>query len=544
MANVFTSSSVWITVLLTVERYISVRYPLKAKELCTSRLARRTIVAVVVLATVVNVPRFFCSSIEPLHRGRHHIRHQQQQQSESTSNAAGETVGLWDVDSVMSTASDVTKDATRVVSGLTAAFVSTETASTDIDDDIVGYKRKSTAFESGDFYRVWTWFTIASVHVVPCLTLLFLNAGLVAIVCRASRRRMALRGGSDASRSRSGSVGCTLQLQQQPQRRSWPMRLPSSTRRWWTRATAALNDDRRGEQAGANGILVVGGGGGGAGGGLGGGDGVSGYVRQHHSHHNSTEQIRMTVTCISIICLFLVCIIPSAFSNRPVAKALFGRNQTMDEFAQGPVYRLLRVVTNLLVYCNLSLNFLLYCVFNHKFLRTLRQTCCRYWSAVTGRRESWRMRSARLTSASGVASTGCASCLCCWGCGGAAAVRTDGDGGEAGGADGAAAEVAINRGYMFRISSSTSGGSAGRNSGMAGGGQGDAGSGSGVSGATSRTPGEFLVLEVEAGLPVVISMQRRRAGYEALRSAACGSLAFQFPVKDRPKTRPKNDRFD
>lgn len=514
--------------MLTVERYISVRYPLKAKELCTSRLARRTIVAVVVLATVVNLPRFFCSAIVPRHRRPHQ---QQKQQSESVSNAADEVVGLWDA----TTASDVSRNSTSAVSQLTAAFVSTETTS---DDG--GYKRASTEFESGEFFEAWTWFSIAAVHVVPCLTLLYLNAGLVAIVCRASRRRMALRGGSDSSRSRSGSVGCTLQQQQQPQhqRRSWPMRLPSSTRRWWTRATAALSDERRGEQAAANGILVVGGGG------AGGGDGVSGYVRQHHSHHHSTEQIRMTVTCISIICLFLVCIIPSAFSNRPVAKALFGRNQTMDEFTQGPVFRLLRVVTNLLVYCNLSLNFLLYCVFNHKFLRTLRLTCCRYWSAVTGRRESWRVRSARLTSASGVASAGCASCLCCWGCGGAAAVRTDGDGGEVGGADDAAAEAAINRGYMFRISSSTSGGSAGRNSGIAGGGLGEAGSGNGVSGATTRTPSEFLVLEVEAGLPVVISMQRRRAGYEALRSATCGSLAFQFPVKDRPKTRPKTDRFD
>lgn len=63
VSNVFSCSSVWIIVLLTVERYISVRFPLKAKELCTRRLARRTIVVVVVLALAINIPRFLCSTV-------------------------------------------------------------------------------------------------------------------------------------------------------------------------------------------------------------------------------------------------------------------------------------------------------------------------------------------------------------------------------------------------------------------------------------------------------------------------------------------------
>lgn len=246
-ANVFSNSSVWITVIMTLERYISVRYPLKAKEICTRRLARRTIVATVLISLVVNLPRFFCSAV--------------------------------------------------------------------MRNDAGTYERRSTEFESSDFYRLFTWLHIAVLHFIPCLLLMYLNASLIAIVFKANRRRAQLRASPTGSRREK-----------------------------------------------------CGGGGGGAG-----GSGSHGDVTCH-----STEQIRLTITCISIICLFLICIVPSAFSNRPVAKALFGRNQTMHEFTRGSFYRLLRVITNLLVYCNLSLNFVLYCVFNHKFLYALRyfgRTC-------------------------------------------------------------------------------------------------------------------------------------------------------------------------
>ena len=78
------------------------------------------------------------------------------------------------------------------------------------------------------------------------------------------------------------------------------------------------------------------------------------------------------MTCVSIICLFLICIIPTALSNPPVALALFSRGQDPNAFFQTSVYRLLRIVTNTLLVCNLSLNFVLYCLFNHKFFKTLK----------------------------------------------------------------------------------------------------------------------------------------------------------------------------
>jgi len=51
--------SVWLTVLLTVDRYIAVWYPLHARRLCT---VRRTyiVMACITLATLAfNAPRYF-----------------------------------------------------------------------------------------------------------------------------------------------------------------------------------------------------------------------------------------------------------------------------------------------------------------------------------------------------------------------------------------------------------------------------------------------------------------------------------------------------
>jgi len=441
-----------------------------------------------------------------------------------------------------------TTDSASILTTGFAIMPRSTTDGADLDNDLtIGYEYEdmSTDFESTQFFVAWTWFSIATVQAVPCVTLLSLNAGLVVIVCRASRRRAALRGGPGTSGCHgSGSVNCTLaqqqQQQQQQQQRTWPMRWRSSpatlTVRWWARSTAGTV----GESATINGVLV-------------GGDGSSSiFMRQHSNpqHHHSTEQIRMTVTCISIICLFLVCIIPSAFSNRAIAKELFGRDKKMDEFTKSPFYRLMRVVTNLLVYCNLSLNFLLYCVFNHKFLQTLRQITCRYWSLAAGRPDAGfgGLREMPLPATSDRASGDCRNFLCCGGCGNATSGPTEhvvvrGGGGGVNNAN----DVALNRMYSYRVSSTTSGGSAARNSsGVIGevvsrnatGGSADSAAAAAAAGSTAtRRPSEFLVLEVEAGLPVVISMQRRRAGYEGIRSATCGSLAFQFPVKERLEAR-------
>ena len=97
------------------------------------------------------------------------------------------------------------------------------------------------------------------------------------------------------------------------------------------------------------------------------------------------EQVRLTITLISIICLFIVCIIPSAFADFPVAYFLFGGDKTEMEFRRSDFYLILQYIANLLVWCNLSLNFVLYCAFNEKFRRIMILTARRWLSKLNVR---------------------------------------------------------------------------------------------------------------------------------------------------------------
>ncbi|XP_071042825.1 FMRFamide receptor-like [Parasteatoda tepidariorum] len=53
------TGSVWTTVAVTVERYIAVCHPLKAKSLCTYRRARFFNLFITIMAIVYNIPRFW-----------------------------------------------------------------------------------------------------------------------------------------------------------------------------------------------------------------------------------------------------------------------------------------------------------------------------------------------------------------------------------------------------------------------------------------------------------------------------------------------------
>ena len=53
------TSSVYITMTVAVERYIAVCWPLKARSLCTFGRARLYVIAIVICATLYNIPRFF-----------------------------------------------------------------------------------------------------------------------------------------------------------------------------------------------------------------------------------------------------------------------------------------------------------------------------------------------------------------------------------------------------------------------------------------------------------------------------------------------------
>ncbi len=54
-----TTASVWITVLLAINRYIAICKPLKAKHLCTKRKTHIQVVIVCILSGLLNIPRLF-----------------------------------------------------------------------------------------------------------------------------------------------------------------------------------------------------------------------------------------------------------------------------------------------------------------------------------------------------------------------------------------------------------------------------------------------------------------------------------------------------
>ena len=103
------------------------------------------------------------------------------------------------------------------------------------------------------------------------------------------------------------------------------------------------------------------------------------HLRKNKEAAGQREQIRLTITLISIVMLFLICIIPSAFADFPIAYALFSNGCTRKEFRDNAFYRIFGYMSNVLVLVNLSLNFVLYCAFNNKFRRIMRMTllrCC------------------------------------------------------------------------------------------------------------------------------------------------------------------------
>ncbi|VEL19444.1 unnamed protein product [Protopolystoma xenopodis] len=59
LGNVCETTSAWITMLVSVERYLSIRWPHLSKLYCTQRLGRIQVVAIACLATLFNLPFFF-----------------------------------------------------------------------------------------------------------------------------------------------------------------------------------------------------------------------------------------------------------------------------------------------------------------------------------------------------------------------------------------------------------------------------------------------------------------------------------------------------
>lgn len=226
LVNVCTTSSVWITVQLTVERFLFVRHPLWAKDTCDRASAKVKILMTIGTAALFNIPRFLCFT-----------------------PSFNEASGRWAL--------------------------------------------QSTEFRTGDVYYVLIWAHSIFVSFLPLFVLSAANIYLVFAVHQAGQQRQKLQ------------------------------------------------------------------------------------IRNNREAAWQREQRRLTITLISIVFLFIVCIIPSAFSDRPIAYALFGAGKSETEFVTSKFYFSLQYIANFLVWLELSLNFVLYCAFNEKFRRVMKFTATR-----------------------------------------------------------------------------------------------------------------------------------------------------------------------
>ena len=68
-ANLFTASSVWITVTMSIERFIVVKFPLWAKWRCTRVGAKTRVCVILFTAFLLSIPRYFAYSITQIGSG-------------------------------------------------------------------------------------------------------------------------------------------------------------------------------------------------------------------------------------------------------------------------------------------------------------------------------------------------------------------------------------------------------------------------------------------------------------------------------------------
>lgn len=83
-------------------------------------------------------------------------------------------------------------------------------------------------------------------------------------------------------------------------------------------------------------------------------------VRKNQHNTWTREQARLTLTCIVIVGLFLILVVPSAFGESVIITALTGLKHSL-------ALAVFQRIANFLIWINLSINFLLYSFINVKF---------------------------------------------------------------------------------------------------------------------------------------------------------------------------------
>ncbi|XP_060062853.1 probable G-protein coupled receptor B0563.6 [Ylistrum balloti] len=137
VVNFFTASSIWITVVMTIDRFIFVKFPIWARWRC-SRFSAQVRVWIILFATVlISVPRLFCYKVVPI----------------------------------------VVDNANVTVT------------------DLHGYRIKSTEFRLSEHYQIMNIALIILIHFLPLIILCVINIYLIIAVqqARIAREELNLR---------------------------------------------------------------------------------------------------------------------------------------------------------------------------------------------------------------------------------------------------------------------------------------------------------------------------------------------------------------
>ncbi|KAL3831820.1 hypothetical protein ACJMK2_023522, partial [Sinanodonta woodiana] len=181
LSNIFYTSSIWTTVLLTVERFLIIYRPIKTQMPLVK--ARIRVLSVILIACVVNIPRFLCFEI-------------------------GQSGSM--------------------------------------------YYTQGSSFRRSEIFYILGWLYAVLINFIPLIILSLVNTYLIYTVHYARRKREMLN------------------------------------------------------------------------------------LQNNQESEMQRDQRRLTITLISIIILFIICIFPSAFAEEPIAYMLFGGNKTWREYLFSP----------------------------------------------------------------------------------------------------------------------------------------------------------------------------------------------------------------
>lgn len=135
--TVFHTASIWLTVALAVQRYIYVCHNLAAKKWCTISSSIKTTVVIYVLSILSQLSRCFDTDM-------HSVEVQSELRPNETVTSCDERLNPW---------FDANKDV---------------------------------------YYNIYYWFRVIFIHLIPCTSLIILNALLVSALQSARRRRKRL----------------------------------------------------------------------------------------------------------------------------------------------------------------------------------------------------------------------------------------------------------------------------------------------------------------------------------------------------------------